>query len=172
MDWTPTDGLCGLLPSIAQAEQLSEKARKRKGFGWTRWSTQWLYANLGLFNGYRGWIAERVPHERGRNRTGQGQFGVYFAVRRRSSHSCQAASGRVLVATNGRFVEANGEIAGQSVGQLWSKPTGSFGSASAQRRSAARSHRRKADIQVDRRDSRRPWSAVPDPERKFVPLRN
>jgi RNA-directed DNA polymerase len=29
------------------------KARKRKGFGWTRWSTQWLYANLGLFNGYR-----------------------------------------------------------------------------------------------------------------------
>lgn len=36
--------------------------------------------------------------------------------------------GRVLVATNGRFVEANGEIAGQSVGQVWSKPTGSFGS--------------------------------------------
>lgn len=29
------------------------KARKRKGFGWQRWSTQWLYANLGLFNGYR-----------------------------------------------------------------------------------------------------------------------
>ncbi len=29
------------------------RARKRKGFGWTRWSTQWLYANLGLFNGYR-----------------------------------------------------------------------------------------------------------------------
>jgi RNA-directed DNA polymerase len=29
------------------------KARKRKGFGWTRWSTQWLYDNLGLFNGYR-----------------------------------------------------------------------------------------------------------------------
>jgi RNA-directed DNA polymerase len=29
------------------------KARKRKGFGWTRWSTQWLYANLGLFNSYR-----------------------------------------------------------------------------------------------------------------------
>jgi RNA-directed DNA polymerase len=29
------------------------KARKRKGFGWSRWSTQSLYANLGLFNGYR-----------------------------------------------------------------------------------------------------------------------
>ena len=29
------------------------KARKRKGFGWTRWSTQWLYANLGLYNSYR-----------------------------------------------------------------------------------------------------------------------
>jgi RNA-directed DNA polymerase len=29
------------------------KARKRQGFGWTRWSRQWLYANLKLFNGYR-----------------------------------------------------------------------------------------------------------------------
>lgn len=29
------------------------RARKRRGFGWKRWSTQWLYANLGLFNGYR-----------------------------------------------------------------------------------------------------------------------
>ena len=29
------------------------KARKRKGFGWKRWSTRWLYATLGLFNGYR-----------------------------------------------------------------------------------------------------------------------
>ena len=29
------------------------KARKRKGFGWTRWSRQWLYENLKLFNGYR-----------------------------------------------------------------------------------------------------------------------
>jgi RNA-directed DNA polymerase len=29
------------------------RARQRKGFGWTRWSRQWLYANLKLFNGYR-----------------------------------------------------------------------------------------------------------------------
>jgi RNA-directed DNA polymerase len=29
------------------------KARKRQGFGWTRWNRQWLYANLKLFNGYR-----------------------------------------------------------------------------------------------------------------------
>lgn len=29
------------------------KARKRKGFGWSRWSTQWLYDKLGLFNNYR-----------------------------------------------------------------------------------------------------------------------
>jgi RNA-directed DNA polymerase len=29
------------------------KARKRQGFGWTRWSRQWLYENLKLFNGYR-----------------------------------------------------------------------------------------------------------------------
>ena len=28
-------------------------ARKRKGFGWERWSRPWLYATLGLFNSYR-----------------------------------------------------------------------------------------------------------------------
>jgi RNA-directed DNA polymerase len=29
------------------------KARKRKGFGWARWSKQWLYDTLKLFNGYK-----------------------------------------------------------------------------------------------------------------------
>jgi RNA-directed DNA polymerase len=29
------------------------RARKRKGFGWKRWSRQWLYQRLGLFNNYR-----------------------------------------------------------------------------------------------------------------------
>ena len=29
------------------------RARKRKGFGWTRWSGQRLYQLLGLFNDYR-----------------------------------------------------------------------------------------------------------------------
>jgi RNA-directed DNA polymerase len=29
------------------------RARKRRGFGWTRWSRQWLYETLGLFDGYR-----------------------------------------------------------------------------------------------------------------------
>ncbi len=29
------------------------RARKRKGFGWKRWSTEWLYRVLGLFKGYR-----------------------------------------------------------------------------------------------------------------------
>jgi RNA-directed DNA polymerase len=29
------------------------RARKRRGFGWSRWSTSWIYATLGLFNGYR-----------------------------------------------------------------------------------------------------------------------
>ena len=29
------------------------RARKRKGFGWKRWSTEWLYQTLGLFHGYR-----------------------------------------------------------------------------------------------------------------------
>jgi RNA-directed DNA polymerase len=29
------------------------RARKRKGFGWQRWSRQWLYSELGLFNAYR-----------------------------------------------------------------------------------------------------------------------
>jgi len=26
---------------------------QRKGFGWTRWSRQWLYNTLKLFNGYK-----------------------------------------------------------------------------------------------------------------------
>jgi len=30
-------------------------ARQRKGFGWKRWSRQWLYENLKLFNGYKVW---------------------------------------------------------------------------------------------------------------------
>jgi RNA-directed DNA polymerase len=29
------------------------RARLRQGFGWKRWSTQWLYKTLGLFNDYR-----------------------------------------------------------------------------------------------------------------------
>jgi RNA-directed DNA polymerase len=29
------------------------RARNRKGFGWKRWSRQWLYQHLGLFNNYR-----------------------------------------------------------------------------------------------------------------------
>lgn len=29
------------------------RARKRPGFGWKRWSRDWLYSKLGLFNGYR-----------------------------------------------------------------------------------------------------------------------
>jgi RNA-directed DNA polymerase len=29
------------------------RARGRKGFGWTRWSSKWLYDRLGLFNDYR-----------------------------------------------------------------------------------------------------------------------
>jgi RNA-directed DNA polymerase len=29
------------------------RARKRKGFGWKRWSRQWLYGGLGLFGHYR-----------------------------------------------------------------------------------------------------------------------
>jgi RNA-directed DNA polymerase len=29
------------------------RARGRKGFGWKRWSSKWLYDKLGIFNGYR-----------------------------------------------------------------------------------------------------------------------
>ena len=29
------------------------RARNRKGFGWKRWSTQWLYQSLRLYNGYK-----------------------------------------------------------------------------------------------------------------------
>lgn len=29
------------------------KSRQRKGFGWKRWSSEWIYRNLGLFNDYK-----------------------------------------------------------------------------------------------------------------------
>jgi len=29
------------------------RARGRKGFGWKRWSGEWLYDRLGLFNDYQ-----------------------------------------------------------------------------------------------------------------------
>jgi RNA-directed DNA polymerase len=33
--------------------RLLAKARQRQGFGWKRWSSQWLYERLGLFNEYK-----------------------------------------------------------------------------------------------------------------------
>ena len=37
------------------------RARKRQGFGWTRWSRQWLYENLKLFNSYKvRWLQPKV----------------------------------------------------------------------------------------------------------------
>jgi len=35
------------------------RARRRTGFGWKRWSTQWLYDTLGLFHDYR--VTRRAP---------------------------------------------------------------------------------------------------------------
>src|ERR1700730_7143586 len=42
------------------------RARGRKGFGWTRWSSQWLYDRLGLFNNYqlRRWSDAKVAPAR------------------------------------------------------------------------------------------------------------
>ena len=37
------------------------RARKRKGFGWKRWSRRWLYEQLGLFQGYRVWRPASSP---------------------------------------------------------------------------------------------------------------
>ena len=42
------------------------RARGRKGFGWTRWSSEWLYGRLGLFNNYqlRRWSGAKVAPAR------------------------------------------------------------------------------------------------------------
>jgi len=42
------------------------RARGRKGFGWKRWSSEWLYARLGLFNEYqlRRWTGAKVAPAR------------------------------------------------------------------------------------------------------------
>src|ERR1035441_9049688 len=38
------------------------RARGRKGFGWKRWSSEWLYGRLGLFDEYqlRRWSGAKV----------------------------------------------------------------------------------------------------------------
>jgi RNA-directed DNA polymerase len=42
------------------------RARGRRGFGWTRWSSEWLYDRLGLFNNYqlRRWSGAKVAPAR------------------------------------------------------------------------------------------------------------
>ena len=35
------------------AMRFIKSLRSKRGFGWTRWSRQWMHANLRLFNGYR-----------------------------------------------------------------------------------------------------------------------
>src|SRR5580704_16404226 len=41
------------------------RARNRKGFGWKRWSTQWLYESLRLYNGYKvRWTMPKVAPAR------------------------------------------------------------------------------------------------------------
>src|SRR5437763_8980882 len=42
------------------------RARKRGGFGWKRWSRQWLYDDLDLFNGYRFDGRRRKPNQQDR----------------------------------------------------------------------------------------------------------
>jgi RNA-directed DNA polymerase len=37
------------------------RVRKRKGFGWQRWSRRWLYGELGLYNHYRVRRQESIP---------------------------------------------------------------------------------------------------------------
>ena len=41
------------------------RARNRKGFGWKRWNTQWLYESLRLYNGYKvRWLTPKVAPAR------------------------------------------------------------------------------------------------------------
>jgi RNA-directed DNA polymerase len=40
------------------------RARKRRGFGWERWLSHWLYETLGLFDGYRVRLDLRYPSPR------------------------------------------------------------------------------------------------------------
>jgi len=36
-----------------EAKTDKTRARKRKGFGWNRWSRKWLYQVLGLYGNYQ-----------------------------------------------------------------------------------------------------------------------
>ncbi len=41
--------------------RLLSKARQRRGFGWKRWSSRWLYSELGLFKEYK--VQRRLPRK-------------------------------------------------------------------------------------------------------------
>jgi RNA-directed DNA polymerase len=49
-----------------KVRRLLMRARGRKGFGWKRWSSEWLYGQLGLFNNYqlRRWSGAKVAPAR------------------------------------------------------------------------------------------------------------
>jgi RNA-directed DNA polymerase len=36
-----------------KVRRLLAKARQRRGFGWKRWSSRWLYGELGLYDEYK-----------------------------------------------------------------------------------------------------------------------
>lgn len=86
----------------------------------------------------------------------------------RTGQSGTRAIGRVPVATSVGFLDAKQEAPGPACRAASGKLEGQL--RVDQRRSGARCHRRKADRQVERPDSRPPRSAVADPMLKFSDL--
>src|SRR2546429_3678294 len=54
------------------------RARGRRGFGWKRWSSQWLYTTLGLFNNYR--VVYRANRDRKSTRLNSSHGYISYAV--------------------------------------------------------------------------------------------
>jgi len=72
--------------------RFSGLTRHRQGFGWTRWSRDWLYETLGLFNGHR---ALRLAPESRSGRIGPISLGAKQAGERsaRKSACCVRRGG-------------------------------------------------------------------------------
>jgi hypothetical protein len=81
------------------------RTRKRNGFGWKRWSKEWLYTELGLYNDYQ--VRYYHPKAAPVRRVACGKCGAQivdgYSCKRRGA--CPSCSARRMCGTAAHLVE-------------------------------------------------------------------
>jgi hypothetical protein len=76
------------------------KARQRRGFGWKRWSSRWLYDGLGLFGEYKvQWKPARKAWSSRWLYDGLGLFGEYKVQWKPARKALSSMIGRITLDT-------------------------------------------------------------------------